>query len=733
MTVPEAMADVINGNLDHHNTKPLGYTTTPNGKMAVSKSDRIHSSSTSPGSASGRSSTSSLHTVGTNQMNGSNSSQQRKKVSINEHPVTFASSNRSPRELSAKLAASTNNLTNASVPANSLANSNHRTSLLHISAEKRARKVRFFINNDKFFKGATIAVSCEKFRTFDKLLEHLTRIMCNQVTLPNGVRFIFALDGKAVQQVEGLLHEENYVCSSLAQFKKIDYLKIAQQDDHQWNRIKREDYYLGNGKSTHNALKRDAYKQSGHSKSFGLTKSAHHESSSTVSEVRFQMKPKIIAVLRGGMKPRRAFRVLLNHRNTKSFETILGDLTALVKLDSGAVRKVFALDGKPVIGVADFVEPEVFIVYGSDKCQNEDFELDIVEFRNIQSIIKSPNLDAQYEKFASASSQNASPKTSRKKFLSSRHPVNRSAGKSRKSSKSRDSPRSNGDSSQYTLGHASSAQQYPNEVASKYLVGDIIGDGNFAVVRKCMSKKTKVEYALKIIEKSKCQGKEHMIESEIEILNAVSHSYIIQLIEVFDTPEEKYLVTEYVKGGDLFDAIAMDTKYSEEVSRGMVRDLTSALKYLHDKMIVHRDIKPENLLVVDLPQQGMKSLKLGDFGLAQVVTEPLFTVCGTPTYVAPEILAETGYGVKVDVWATGVIMYILLVGFPPFSSRTNNQEELFDQILSGLFEFNSPDWDDISYRAKELISWMLQVDPLQRYSAFEILEHPWTKGAQKEE
>lgn len=112
-------------------------------------------------------------------------------------------------------------------------------------AEKRARKVRFFINNDKFFKGATIAVSCEKFRTFDKLLEHLTRIMCNQVTLPNGVRFIFALDGKAVQQVEGLLHEENYVCSSLAQFKKIDYLKIAQQDDHQWNRIKREDYYLG--------------------------------------------------------------------------------------------------------------------------------------------------------------------------------------------------------------------------------------------------------------------------------------------------------------------------------------------------------------------------------------------------------------------------------------------------------------------------------------------------------
>jgi len=116
---------------------------------------------------------------------------------------------------------------------------------------------------------------------------------------------------------------------------------------------------------------------------------------------------------------------------------------------------------------------------------------------------------------------------------------------------------------------------------------------------------------------------------------------------VFDFADAKYLVTEYVKGGDLFDAIAVDTKYSEAVSRGMVRDLTAALKYLHDRAIVHRDIKPENLLVVDYTSQGTKSLKLGDFGLAQVVTEPLFTVCGTPTYVAPEILAETGYGVKV--------------------------------------------------------------------------------------
>ena len=353
----------------------------------------------------------------------------------------------------------------------------------------------------------------------------------------------------------------------------------------------------------------------------------------------------------------------------------------------------------------------------------------------VQSILKSPDLDSKYEKFAAqcGTSQNGtSPRTSRRKFLNSRMPA-KSAGprtKARKasSSKSRQSgssasgsprpssskdeveeqpaaPQQNGNAtaaSNYSH-HQSPQAAYPPNVAAKYVIGDIIGDGNFAVVRRCFGKKTKVEYALKVIDKSKCKNKEHMIESECNILGSVSHPNIIELVEVFDLPEEKYLVTEYVRGGDLFDAIAADTKYSETVSRGMVRDLVSALKFLHDRMIVHRclcerlmtflkfvsseyfhhprDIKPENLLVVNL-DAASKSLKLGDFGLAQVVSEPLFTVCGTPTYVAPEILAETGYGVKVDVWATGVIMYILLVGFPPFSSRTNNQEELFDQVIA---------------------------------------------------
>ncbi|CAG2053200.1 unnamed protein product [Timema podura] len=136
---------------------------------------------------------------------------------------------------------------------------------------------------------------------------------------------------------------------------------------------------------------------------------------------------------------------------------------------------------------------------------------------------------------------------------------------------------------------------------------------------------------------------------------------------------------------------------------------------------------------VEMDHDGTKLLKLGDFGLAQRVSEPLYTVCGTPTYVAPEILAETGYGLKIDVWATGVILYILLCGFPPFVSATNDQEELFDKILSGRYEFSSPYWDNVSQLAKHLISHMLQVQPELRFSAEDVLDHLWLAEAGGEE
>nr|XP_012325478.1 serine/threonine-protein kinase DCLK2 [Aotus nancymaae] len=266
----------------------------------------------------------------------------------------------------------------------------------------------------------------------------------------------------------------------------------------------------------------------------------------------------------------------------------------------------------------------------------------------------------------------------------------------------------------------------------KYKIGKVIGDGNFAVVKECIDRSTGKEFALKIIDKAKCCGKEHLIENEVSILRRVKHPNIIMLVEEMETATELFLVMELVKGGDLFDAITSSTKYTERDGSAMVYNLANALRYLHGLSIVHRDIKPENLLVCEYPD-GTKSLKLGDFGLATVVEGPLYTVCGTPTYVAPEIIAETGYGLKVDIWAAGVITYILLCGFPPFRSENNLQEDLFDQILAGKLEFPAPYWDNITDSAKELISQMLQVNVEARCTAGQILSHPWVSDDASQE
>ncbi|KAK7933548.1 hypothetical protein WMY93_004444 [Mugilogobius chulae] len=233
---------------------------------------------------------------------------------------------------------------------------------------------------------------------------------------------------------------------------------------------------------------------------------------------------------------------------------------------------------------------------------------------------------------------------------------------------------------------------------------------------------------------------EHLIENEVAVLRKVKHPNIIMLIEEVDTPSELYLVMELVKGGDLFDAITSSAKYTERDASVMVYNLAAALKYLHSVHIVHRDIKPENLLVFEYPD-GTKSLKLGDFGLATVVDGPLYTVCGTPTYVAPEIISESGYGLKVDIWAAGVITYILLCGFPPFRSESSQQEELFEQILEGRLDFPSPFWTtsrtlprplrsalvmtEPVFFFQDLIRQMLQVNAEARYTAVDVLSHPW--------
>ncbi|XP_069715958.1 serine/threonine-protein kinase DCLK3 isoform X2 [Phaenicophaeus curvirostris] len=267
------------------------------------------------------------------------------------------------------------------------------------------------------------------------------------------------------------------------------------------------------------------------------------------------------------------------------------------------------------------------------------------------------------------------------------------------------------------------------DVEKHYEIGRTIGDGNFAVVKECRHCDSNQIYAMKIVDKSKLKGKEDMMENEILIIRSLSHPNIVSLIEVYETEAEIYLILEYVPGGDLFDAIIESVKFTEHDAAVMITDLCEALVYIHSKNIVHRDLKPENLLVQHNADKST-TLKLADFGLAKQVTKPIFTVCGTPTYVAPEILAEKGYGLEVDMWAAGVILYILLCGFPPFRSQERDQEELFQIIQLGHYEFLSPYWDNIS-AAKDLITRLLIVDPQKRYTARQVLQHPWIRTAGK--
>ncbi|XP_065544548.1 serine/threonine-protein kinase DCLK2 isoform X1 [Lathamus discolor] len=610
-------------------------------------------------------------------------------------------------------------------PAHSAHCSLYRTRTLQaLSSEKKARKARFYRNGDRYFKGLVYAISNDRFRSFDALLAELTRSLSDNVNLPQGVRTIYTIDGsKKLTSLDELLEGESYVCASNEPYRKVDYTKNVNPN------------WCVNVRT-------------------GSTRSLTSLSStkSEVKESKDFIKPKLVTVIRSGVKPRKAVRILLNKKTAHSFEQVLTDITEAIKLDSGVVKRLCTLDGKQVTCLQDFFgDDDVFIACGPEKYRyaQDDFVLDHSECRVMKSSYsrssgmrhtgsKSPGPSRRSKSPASVngtpSSQLSTPKSTKS---SSSSPTSPGSFRGLKI------PPHGGSSSNVNGVPESLHCQSPeglngnkcsgsSTILEKYKVGKVIGDGNFAVVKECVERSTGKEFALKIIDKAKCCGKEHLIENEVSILRRVKHPNIIMLIEEMDTPTELYLVMELVKGGDLFDAITSSTKYTERDGSAMVYNLASALKYLHGLNIVHRDIKPENLLVCEYPD-GTKSLKLGDFGLATVVEGPLFTVCGTPTYVAPEIIAETGYGLKVDIWAAGVITYILLCGFPPFRSENNLQEDLFDQILVGKLEFPSPYWDNITDSAKELISLMLHVNAEARYTAAQILNHPWVSDDASQE
>ncbi|XP_041797400.1 serine/threonine-protein kinase DCLK1b isoform X1 [Chelmon rostratus] len=621
----------------------------------------------------------------------------------------------------------------------------YRTRTLQaLSSEKKAKKIRFYRNGDRYFKGIVYAISQERFRSIEALLADLTRSLSDNVNLPQGVRTIYTIDGTTkITSMEQLVEGESYVCASIEPYKRVDYTKNVNPNWAVGARTAvsiREPSSLGSAKG--------GYPETRESKDF--------------------IKPKLVTIVRSGVKPRKAVRILLNKKTAHSFEQVMTDITDAIKLDSGVVKRLYTVDGKMVSCLQDFFgEDDIFFACGPEKFRyQDDFNLDESECRVAKSASygrlpslqgrssprgggmsrrsKSPSSTGSAN--GTAGSQLSTPRSGKSPSPSPTSPASlrrrqgsQHSGSSLSLASTKvcssmdegDGPGSEGktqhNSGKKRLFATESMDEYssiPASIADRYKVGRTLGDGNFAVVRECVERSTGREYALKIISKDKCRGKEHMIQSEVSILRRVKHPNIVLLIEEMDTHCELYLVMELVKGGDLFDAITSSNKYTERDASCMLFNLASAIKYLHSLNIVHRDIKPENLLVYE-HHDGSKSLKLGDFGLATVVNGPLYTVCGTPTYVAPEIVAETGYGLKVDIWAAGVITYILLCGFPPFRGSGEDQEALFEQILKALLDFPAPYWDNVSDGAKALITGMLQVEVDQRYTAVQVLDHPW--------
>ena len=312
-------------------------------------------------------------------------------------------------------------------------------------------------------------------------------------------------------------------------------------------------------------------------------------------------------------------------------------------------------------------------------------------------------------------------------------------------------------------------------ISEKYDIGKKLGTGNFAVVYQVTNKTTNKDYALKVIAKKKIKGKEHVVDGELELLRKIQHPHIIALIEVIDGKKNLYIVTEIATGGDLFESINAKGKIEENESRRICREVLLCLQYLHKLNIVHRDLKPENIL---LSSPTERRVLVSDFGLATTMRDGklLREACGSPEYVAPEVLRPQhhGYGTKADLWSVGVVAYIMLcgeflyffisfifyffyfflyfvifsflsffifikikikikinlfkIGYHPFAAA--DLESRNQLIRNAKFEFHNEQWGQISLDAKDFIKKLIEIDTNERLDATDALAHPWLSSLQ---
>jgi len=264
------------------------------------------------------------------------------------------------------------------------------------------------------------------------------------------------------------------------------------------------------------------------------------------------------------------------------------------------------------------------------------------------------------------------------------------------------------------------------KLAEFYSIQGKLGRGNFAVVRKVQRRTDGKFFAAKIITKKKMKPKDlDLLVKEVQILKVLKHPNINSMIETFDTKNHLYIVLELLEGENLFENIVKRRVYTEVDAALVVEQVARACEYMHERGIIHRDLKPENLVYLDKKHQ---QICVTDFGLSKFMDHTQSktkTACGTPAFVAPEVLRQEEYGTQVDMWSLGTILYIMLCGYPPFVEK--NLPRLYKAIKKGNVEFNKPYWDNVSKDAKDCVQGLLTVELHKRLTPTELLKHPWIK------
>ena len=264
-----------------------------------------------------------------------------------------------------------------------------------------------------------------------------------------------------------------------------------------------------------------------------------------------------------------------------------------------------------------------------------------------------------------------------------------------------------------------------------YKLGDVLGEGAFSVVKLAVNRKTGQKVAVKCIDRQGLPDEdENSLRQEVAIMKSLKHTNIVEFIDFFEEEKFFYVVLEFLEGGELFDRIVKKNFYNEKEARDVVKVILDGMKYCHDKGIAHRDMKPENLLLTSKEDDSF--VKIADFGFAihGVQQGDRDTQCGTPGFVAPEVLQNKSYDKSVDMWSIGVITFIVLGGYPPFEA--DNDYKLFRKIIKGKFEFHNNYWCEVSAEAKDFISKLLVVDSQSRMCCDEAHRHPWLQRDAKE-